>query len=267
MKNMTLAVCLAMCVAGCGSGRAANNVVLQGGQWEFVVTPDNGGITMDIDANLPGTNFNFGGTTATIVQPSQIGVVGSTAPIFCTPFNINGTINGNGLSGKMNWGDTTQHFASFTGDLAADGQLISNGTYLGGACSVSDGPGTPGPEFKGTFMGRTIAPVNGTYSGTLNSSLSATDLVTFVITQNADFSLNMSGMSVENSVSTTFMPAAQPLSSAVMGATVYLNGKAMNVNGSNDFTFSGHLNPTATQLTVATMNVGNETVSGTLTKQ
>jgi hypothetical protein len=40
------------------------------------------------------------------------------------------------------------------------------------------------------------------------------------------------------------------------------------VNGPNSFSFSGHLNPTATQLTVTLMNLGStETLTGALTKQ
>lgn len=272
MKNRALVVCLAVCLAGCGAGQmvsTAKNVVMQGGQWEFVVVPDNGAITMDVDANLPATNLQFSGTNALIFQPSQIPLMaGSTSPVYCSSFNINGVINGGGMSGKMSWGDPAVHFANFSGDLAANGQSISNGTYSGEACNVRNGPGNPGPQMKGTLTGYTIAPVNGTYSGTLTSSLHGAEVVTFVISQNADFSLNMTGTSVENGVSTTFVPTAQPLANIVFGATVYLAGSAASANGSNNFTFAGHLNPTATQLTVAVMTLGpSETLSGTLTKQ
>ena len=93
MKNVALMVCFAACSAGCGSGKlvsAANNVVMQGGQGEYVIEPDNGGITMYLDANVPGTNLQFSGTNAVIFQPSQIGVVGSTSLIYCANFNISG---------------------------------------------------------------------------------------------------------------------------------------------------------------------------------
>jgi len=91
-----------------------------------------------------------------------------------------------------------------------------------------------------------IAAVNGTYTGTLKSSLFGADVVTFVVTQNEDSSLNMSGMFVENGVATTIAPSTERLSNIVVGATVYLAGTAVNVNESNSFSFSGHLNPTAT---------------------
>jgi hypothetical protein len=274
MKNMMLVVCLGMCVAagGCGSGKvvsAANNVVMKGGQWEYVVTPDNGGITMDIDANVPGTNLQFNGTNALIFHPSQVGATTpSAAPLYCSAFAFNGEININIVKGNFDWGETTQQFGNFSGELSADGQSITNGTYSGQACTVSNGSGNPGPNFKGTFTGYAVAPVNGTYSGKLQSSLYGADVVTFVITQNADFSLNMSGTSVENGVTSTLAPSTLAETNVVNGATVYLGGTTENVNGTGNFSFAGHLNPTATQLTITLMSFGpNETVTGTLTRQ
>jgi hypothetical protein len=274
MKNAALVVCLGMFMLGCGSGNMVNvakNVVMKGGQWEYVVTPDSGGNALDFDANVPGTNLQFNGTNAIIFQPSQVGLTGpSGSPIYCSSFAFNGEISGNIVKGNFNWGPPTQRFASFDGELAANGQSITNGTYSGEGCTVSNGPGSPGPDFKGTLTGQTIAPVNGTYSGTLTSSSFGADIVMFVITQNPDFSLNISGTSVENGVTTMFasLPQASAPQAVVTGATVFWGGTAENVNGSQNFSFSGHLNPAATQLTVTIFQVGpNETVTGTLTRQ
>jgi hypothetical protein len=278
MKTAALVVCLSMVVLGCGSGNMVNvtkNVVMKGGQWEYVVTPNSSGAALNFEANVPGTNLQFNGTNAMIFDSSQVGLTGpTTMPIFCSPFAVNGEINGNVVKGNFDWGDTSQRFASFSGELAADGQSLSNGAYSGQTCSVDDGPGTPKPDFKGTLTGNIIAPVNGTYSGKLTSSLFGADVVTFVITQNPDFSLNISGTSVENGVTTMFaslpqsqVPAAASLG-AVTGASVLWGGTAENVNGSQSFSFSGHLNPTATQLTVTLFQVGpNETATGTLARQ
>jgi hypothetical protein len=276
MKTAALVVCLSMIVGGCGSGNMVNvakNVAMKGGQWEYVVMPDSGGASLNFEANVPGTNLQFNGTNAMIFNPSQVGSTGpTTMPIFCTPFAFNGEINGNTVKGNFDWGDSSQRFASFSGELAADGQSLSNGAYLGQPCTVAGGPGTPEPNFKGTLTGNIIAAVNGTYSGKLTSSLFGTDVVTFVITQNPDFSLNFSGTSVENGVTTMFAPLPQsqtPASQgAVTGASVFWGGTAENVNGSQNFSFSGHLNPASTQLTVTIFQVGsNETVTGTLTRQ
>jgi hypothetical protein len=272
MKTLPV-VCICLLVAGCGSmgsSSTVSNVAMQAGQWEYVVVPEKGSITMYIDANVPGTNVQFSGTNAVIFQPSQVGVVDSTSPIYCTDLDISGGINGSGVSGKLSWGDPAVHFADFSGDLSANGQSISNGKYLGEACSGGNGPGTPGPQMNGTLTAYKIAPVNGTYTGTLNSSVYGAAVVTFIIKQNSDYSLNFSGMSVANGVTSMLVASTQPQSNIVTGATVYLGGTAENVNGSNGFSFAGHLNPTATQLTAAVMNLGtNETVTGTgtLTKQ
>jgi hypothetical protein len=278
MKNVALVVCLGMFLLGCGSGNMVNvarNVVMKGGQWEYVVTPNSGGAALNFEANVPGTNLQFTGTNAMIFYPSQVGATGPSPtgrPIFCSPFAFNGEINGSTVKGAFDWGDTTQHFASFSGVLAADGQSLSNGSYTGQSCTNGDGPGTAGPNFKGSFAGQIIAPVNGTYRGTLQSSEFGNDLVTFVITQNADFSLNISGTSVENGVTTMFASAtglpAGTLAAAVTGANVGWGGTATNVNGSQNFSFNGHTNSAATQLSVTLFQVGpSETVTGTLTKQ
>lgn len=281
MKVLTLVVCLAIFIAGCGSASTANNVTMQGGQWEYVITPDNGSITMLLDANLPGTNAQFSATNALIFQPSEIGLTPTTAPIYCSSFNIDASIRDSNLNGKLSWGYPATHFADFSGDLAANGQSISNGTYSGGICGVTSSAVMSGPQIKGTLTGYTIAPVNGTYSGTLTNSLYGPDVVTFTITQNADFSLNASGTSVVNGVSTVLVGQnPQTLNSVVTGASVFLQGTAENVNGSKFFSFSGHLNPTATQLTVAIMSfnpallndgvpssVPSENLTGALTKQ
>jgi hypothetical protein len=274
MKTATLVVCLGMAVWGCGSGNMVNvakNVVMKGGQWEYVVTPNSGGATLNFEANVPGTNLQFDGTNAMIFYPSQVGATTpSTTPIFCSPFAFNGEINGDTVKGSFDWGDSSERFANFSGELAADGRSISNGTYSGQSCADGDGPGTPKPNFKGAFTGQTITPVNGTYSGTLTSSLFGADVVTFLIMQNSDFSLNISGTSVENGVTTTFalLPQSSEPQALVTGANVSWFGTAENVNGSQTNSFFGHINPTATKLTVTIFQVGsNETVTGTLTRQ
>jgi hypothetical protein len=275
MKFLTLVVCLVVFIAGCGSASSANtvntanNVQMQGGQWEYVITPDNSSTypyTMFLDVNLPGTNVESTATNALIFQPSH-DLNPKVLPFWCTAYSVDATINGNTVNTDISWGDPAAHFADFSAELAANGQSISSGTYSGGVCSGSSGPGV-GPQIKGTVTGYTIAPVNGTYSGTLTNSLYGPDVVTFTITQKADFSLNASGTSVVNGMSTVLVGNPQMLNSAVTGATVGVAGSTQNVNESNFFGLSGHLNPTATQITVTLMNLGpTETLTGVLTKQ
>ena len=265
MTKLCLLTVLGLCLVGCGSGSGSteNNVTMQGGQWEYVVTPGDGSTTMYIEANVPQANAKFSGTNAVIFQPSQIGAVDSTSPIYCGGYDLNADITGSSLKGKFSIATQGVHFADFSGDLASNGQSISNGKYSGGACSVLNLP-----EVKGKFSGYTIAPINGTYTGTLTSSLYGPDVVTLSIKQNPDFSLTVSGTSVENGVSTVLVGSNLNSDTSVKGATVAIFGPSQNVNGSTDFTINAHANPAATQLTVAYMNFGpDEMVTGVLTRQ
>ena len=67
---------------------------MQSGQWELAVTPDNGSTTMLLDANLSGTNTQLSATNAQIFQPSQVGLVGSTSPIYCSSLTLVATNSG-----------------------------------------------------------------------------------------------------------------------------------------------------------------------------
>jgi hypothetical protein len=284
MRKVMLVVCVAVGIlgmSGCGSAGASSteNVNMQSGQWELVVTPDNGSTTMLLDANLSGTNAQFSATNAQIFQPSQIGLIASTSPIYCSSLNIDANVKKNNLRANLEWAAATEsfgHFGDLSGELAANGQSISNGNYSGGICSVALNPEVSGPQIKGKLTGYTIAPVNGTYSGTLTNSVYGADVVTFTIAQNPDFSLKMSGTSVVNGVTTAIVGS----SNSVTGGLVFLQGTAENVNGSNYFNFSGHVNPTASQLTVTIMSfnprplndgepspVPAEMLTGILTKQ
>jgi hypothetical protein len=262
MKVSTLLVCLV--IVGCGSSSGStstvNNVTMQGGQWEYVVTPDNGSIAILLEANLPGANIGFTAPNAVIFQPSQISLNFHPYPIWCTGYAIEESISGSNLNGKVSVGAPPAQFADFSGNLAANGQAISSGKYSGEFCSDTNA------QIKGTLTGYTIAPMNGTYRGTLTSS-DGPDVVTFTLAQNPDFSLNVSGTSVVNGVSTVLVGGTDILDNSVTGAMVFSQGTAENVNGSNLFSFAGHLNPTATQLTVAAMNVANTELTGALTKQ
>jgi hypothetical protein len=267
MKIQTLVVCLAIFLAGCGSagaGSTANNVTMQGGQWEYVVVPENGTIPTFISANLPTTNDSLNVTTnAVFFNLSEIGLVNPSAPADCfdLTLDVNASISGTTLNGKF--GQPT--FANFSGELASNGQSIAKGTYSGGYCSDL---GFYGPKIKGTLTGSMVAPVNGTFTGTLNSNLYGPDVVTLTITQNPDFSLNFSGTSVENGVTTNLIAGTATRANYVIGAIVYLNGSASNVNGSETFGFSAHLNTNATQMTLVGMDIGSdESVTGALTKQ
>jgi hypothetical protein len=267
MKTLTLVVCLVIFLGGCGSGgmgstSSANNVTMQGGQWEYVAVPENSTIPIYIEGNLPSTSVEFSAGDILFFQPTEVGLIEPTAPIYCGNLNMTASISDTTLNGKF--GTPTSHFARFSGELAANGQSIAKGTYSGALCS--DPPFSV--QVKATLTGSTIPLVNGTFTGTLNSNLYGPDVVTVTVTQNPDFSLNFSGTSVENGVTTDLAAITAPGNNLVIGAIVYLTGSAVNINGTNSFAFNGHLNTTGSQMTVTSMNIGlNEHVTGALTKQ
>jgi hypothetical protein len=268
MKILTLVVCVAIILGGCGaggSGSAGVNVQMPSGQWEFSVVPDNGTIPMFIDMNLSETNGTLTATNAQIFQPAEDGISNQSGPIYCGNFNVNGAVSDDKLNGKLSWGQPASHFANFSGVLASNGQSLSEGTYQGEVCLLATSPVAGGVQTKGTLVGYTIPAASGTFTGTLNSSLYGADVVTISVTQNPDFSLTFTGTSIENGVTTALIPSSNPQNSTVVGATVYLTGSATNVNGSAAFSIAGH--PTATQLTITNMNFGgDENVTGALTK-
>jgi hypothetical protein len=266
MKNLILVVCVAIvvlgCVSGCGSAASASSVdsvTMQGGQWEYVVTPENGGITMYFGTNLPMTNADFNASNVQIFQPSQISSTQNIAPIVCAGYSLNGAIGGTKIDGQI--ATPTGKFASFSGQLSSNGQAISDGKYSGQNCSVASTA-----TIKGTLTGYTVAPLNGTFTGRLTSSANGSIVMTVAFTQNPDFSITMAGTFVENGVTTSFTNTQVPDSNLIEGASVSFGADTVNVNGKSQYSGMGHLNPTATQMDLYFAGP-NDTIIGTLTKQ
>jgi hypothetical protein len=257
-----LLVCLAVVAAGCGSAAAslnstAENFTMQGGQWEYVVTPENGGTTMYFGTNAPTSNSTFDVNNVAIFQPSQISLTQNTGPVACQSYSLDGKIGGTKIEGKF---DTpTGDFGSFSGQLSADGKSISDGKYSGQNCDSSS-------KIKGTLTGYTVAPLNGTFTGTLTSDTQGSDIMTITFTQNPDKSVSMAGAFVEKGVTTSFVGSTGDSTAVFTGASVFFGAYAANVNGNTLFAGMGHANPAATELTLQ-INGPNEAAIGTLKKQ
>ena len=268
MKNLTLVVCVVVLllggVSGCGSAGAtsstaanAENVTMQGGQWEYVVTPQSG-IQMYFGTNLPTTNANFSASNLVIFQPSQISLTQNSAPISCEQYSINGAIGGTEVDAKI--ATPTGAFASFSGQLSADGQSISNGKYTGQGCTAVPS------NVTGTLTGYTVAPLNGTFTGTLTSSTSGASVMTADFEQGVAYTVKIAGTFVENGVTTSFMDMPGTDSSLISGASLFFGIDTVNVNGKGQYQGLGHMNPTGTQIDIYLAG-GNDTIIGTLTKQ
>ncbi len=174
---------------------------MQGGQWEYVVTPDNGGTTMYLGVNLTKTNVDFNANNLVIFQPSQISLVQNTAPISCGGYSLMGAIGGTKFDGEL--GTPTGAFGSFSGQLSSNGQSISNGKYSGQACT------TMPSKVSGTLTGYTVAPLNGTFTGKLTSTANGASVVTVSSpTERRLLSPGITGTFVENGVTTSFADMA-----------------------------------------------------------
>jgi hypothetical protein len=255
-----LGVCLAVVAAGCGSAAAsstAENFTMQGGQWEYVVTPENGGTTMYFGTNVPTSNSTFDVANVAIFQPSQISLMQNTGPVACETYTLNGKIDKAKIEGEF--GTPSGEFASFTGQLSADGKSISDGKYSGLNCDGTS-------KIKGTLTGYTVAPLNGTFTGTLTSNTQGADVVTVTFTQNPDKSVGIAGMFVEKGVTTSFVGLTGDSDVLVAGASIFFGANTANVNGTSQFSAMGHSNPAAAELTLE-INGPNEGAIGTLKKQ
>jgi hypothetical protein len=257
-----LMVCLAVVAAGCGSaaassGSTAENVTMQGGQWEYVVTPENGGTTMYFGTNVPTSNSTFDVNNVAIFQPSQISLTQNTGPVACETYALNGKIGGSKIEGQF---DTpTGDFASFSGQLSGDGKSISDGKYSGRNCDRSS-------KIEGTLTGYTVAPLNGTFTGNLTSDTQGSDIMTITFTRNPDKSVSIAGTFVEKGVTTSFVGMNGDSTALFTGASVFFGANTANVNGNSQFSGMGHSNPAATELTLQ-INGPNEQAIGTLKKQ
>lgn len=251
-----------------GGGGNGGGTQMQAGQWEFVVTPNNGSAVFYVEANLTASGETvFAAVANTGIYQQQTFTGEGIGAGFCGNQTLNGNISGDTLTGNTNDGGSSA-YATFSATIAANNQSVSGGTYTGGSC------GFDGSTTTGTFTGYVVAPLNGTFAGTLTSTSYGADQVSILITQNSNFDFTVSGTSVEggetNSISAPLGSSNDGANnySNVIGATIGAYGTATNVNGTSNFEAVGHFNPTGTQLTIRTLDTTTgEVNTGTLTKQ
>jgi hypothetical protein len=244
---------------------------MQAGQWEFVATPSSGAPPVYIETNLTlAPDQVTSGVFSTLLFKFG-GQVGGQFSI-CNNWSINGVVaNGilggslpDGVSGATLYSPSSAGVeANFSATIASNGQSVSGGSYTdtNGFCLLES------PNTSGTFTGYVVAPLNGTFSGTLSGS-GQPQQVNLQITQDSNFGITASGTSVQPGVTTTLAisPAASGSYSNVIGATIQASGTATNVNGSSAIQVVGHINPAGTQIQVS-LGGQSGTETGTLTKQ
>ena len=265
--SVVLCGVLAACgtTSGSSSGNGGStNATMQAGQWEFAVTPTNGDPKYFVEANL--TDSGNGIFSAPVNTTDYC--YGGTEDSGVT---VNGTIEGDALTGSVavaNGGPTVPISAT----IASGGKSVSQGTIGSGLdCVEYSWQLGSNNNNSGTFTGYTVAPANGTFAGTLTSSMYGPDVVTVNISQDANFGITVSGTSLENAVTTnlSISPAGAMLGvNEIVGAQIQAQGTATNLNGSQQFQAIGQLNAAGTQITIIVTELETgEQQKGTLTKQ
>jgi hypothetical protein len=263
MKRQSSILALVLCAAtfGCGSGSYANGgnspttqyATMQAGQWEFVATPTSG-LPVFVEANL---TISGGSVNSPLIDNELFQPNGSTFSA-CTNLIINGSFSQAILSFTM----SNTAVATFSGaTIASNGKSVSGGSY-----TAQNLCGLVANQSSGTFTGYAVAPLNGTFSGTITGS-GQPQQVTLQITQDSNFGLTASGTSIQSGVTSTLVLSPNsnlPFNVDIKGAFVFANGTTTNVSGTTAFQVLAHINPTATQITIIDQS---GVQSGTLTKQ
>jgi hypothetical protein len=249
---------------GCGGmGMQTSNMspAAPTGQWEFTISSASGNPNVYVESDLIAapmgeTSSNM---TGTALYWNQNG--GSLALLYsyCLGVHTALSMSGNNITAQLFEGGN--EVAQATATLSVDGKTM-NGSYQ--LTSGTQLCGTP-VATSGTFMGQAIAPLNGTYKGTLSDG----NQWTVQITQSSGFDIMGSGTTIAQGVTTNFSfgpNSSSPGYNNVIGATVSGNGTATNVNGSQNLQIFGHFLPDASQVSFV-INDGSQLVIGTLAKQ
>ena len=262
-----LAACGGTTKGSIGGNGGGTNATMQAGQWEFAVTPPttSGEPPYFVEANLTDSGNGIFSTSVNTTDYCSGGTEDSDV-------TLNGTIAGDALTGTVgvgNGGPTVPIPISAT--VASGGKSVSQGTIGSGLdCVEYSWQLGSNNNNSGTFTGYTVAPVNGTFKGTLTSNMYGPDVVTVTISQDANFGIAVSGTSAENAVTTSLSisPAGGELGvNEVVGAQIQAQGTATNINGSQPFQVIGQLNAVGTQITIIVNEQSGEQQTGTLTKQ
>jgi hypothetical protein len=271
MKRLLgLGITFALFIIGCGGGSTTTSstgstgsttTAMQNGQWEFTL----GDLFLEANIVDSGSTVN-----STVFNTSLYKNGGAIGGLFsdCSNIEINATISGNELSGNVISPGASSTFGTLSGVLASNGQSVTNGSYSGGSCAFDSG------TTNASLTGYIVTPLNGTFSGVLNSNKYGADQTTITISQ-SNFGITASGTSTENGVTTAISITPDGTAtdntggySNVIGATCLANGTATNVNGSTTFQAFGHFNAAGTQIEVEiTDSQTGELNTGTLTKQ
>jgi hypothetical protein len=215
----TVLACLSLLVISCGgsSSTTPGGSGALTGNWQVNLTQD---------YPLPVTQLNVSG----FVVQSDNTLTGSVqVPTDGTLFHcggvspLEGTISGQTVAFSVNEGGA---LVNFTGTLGTDGSSMT-GSYqaVGGACF-------PGTSTTGTFSTFLVPPLNGNFTGTLNSSYmelltGATEMVPVTVsgTMSQTSNAGASNATLTGTITAVGYPcfSTATLSGTISGQNVYMN--------------------------------------------
>jgi|SRR5579859_6482722 len=227
---------------------------MQTGQWEFVLTPAKSVHPVYVEANLTASDAQISSMELNTALLESRRPVDSGSS--CYGWATRNQLTSSKFSGKLFSPSSTPPLneATYRATLTPDGQALYGGSYSGpvnGFCAFTSHGN------KGSFTGYTVAPLNGTFSGTLRGRSSGPDEITLHFTQDSNFGVTASGTSQHAGVLTdlSISPAGSPSDftngySNVIGAMVSAQGIAVRVNGTGSMVLFGHFDRKATRLQV-----------------
>jgi hypothetical protein len=277
MKWLTLLAVL--CLVGCGAGSTSSvstqpppaaETTIQQGQWEFDFQPPVGvsGGDSFMEVNLQVTGTQFYAPTNGVTGYEQYFNPNVEHSAFIGPPFPNGYIKEMCENDTVS-GSTSSNFVA----TVADGTDVANLTATISGANVTSFSGQWSANVGGhepwqclgdgtassTFTATAIAPLNGTFAGTLQTSSGSTDQITMTISQNV-YTLSASGTATGYSLSIS--------QADIIGALVYSTYGVLNsINGNLDFTLGGHIHADGKSVDVVIQESNGTVEWGTLTHQ
>jgi hypothetical protein len=264
---------MALFIAGCGLGGGTQTPIptptptptptpanLQAGQWEFVLTPSAPGQLPPfyVEANLTvaGSSVYSSGNN-TLLFANQGAVANELPAQACGNVALNATISGTTLSGTVDDASSPASTVPLTlsgATIASNGQSVSGGSYT--ATSTDCGFLSEGISgTSGTLSGYVVAPVNGTYSGTLNltgaSGSGVLGQLTLQVTQTGlDASATGTLLTAQAVTTNLSTGPTTGTTNATTGALVGLSGTATTLSTTDQFSLMCHVTQDGSQMTV-----------------
>ncbi len=257
----SIAALIALGCTGCGTaskssgGPNPTTSSIVTGQWEFNFNNSTYFVEVNLTDNGSGVASGSGAVALEqkFFSSSSGGVCGLPSQNA-----IGGGNSTNEFTGFLDVGENEDD--TLAGILAANYASISEGTVSGG--NVLCGQAVP----LTTFTAYVVPPINGTFTGTLNSSEGYQDQVSVQISENTSQQVTLTGTVTGNGVSTTVaVPSSNP--AQMVGALINGGGTATNAQGTDSFHIAARYGAAASQIYINISISNGENLTGYLSQQ